>query len=192
MTVACYLKYIEFVSIGGMALSLRYLKAKRQQIFISLITWISVGGVAVGVMALIVVLAVMSGFEDVLKHKIVGTNAHVVVLQLDSHRLTDYEQVLERVRRAQHVIAVAPFVYSQVMLSSGQSVSGVVVRGVPPEMEEAVIDLKAHMTSGSLAGLGAPFEVPVEGGSDTNKDGRTDIVTPTKFGTFIFWGQNRR
>ena len=74
------------------ALSLRYLKAKRQQVFISLITWISVGGVAVGVMALIVVLAVMSGFEDLLKHKIVGTNAHVVVLQLDSHRLQDYER----------------------------------------------------------------------------------------------------
>jgi lipoprotein-releasing system permease protein len=74
------------------ALSLRYLKAKRQQLFISLITWISVGGVAVGVMALIVVLAVMSGFEDLLKHKIVGTNAHVVVLQLDSHRLQDYER----------------------------------------------------------------------------------------------------
>src|SRR5919106_6362830 len=94
------------------ALSLRYLKAKRQQIFISLITWISVGGVAVGVMALIVVLAVMSGFEDVLKHKIVGTNAHIVVLQLDSHRLQDYGQVLEQVRRAPHVVAVTPFVYS--------------------------------------------------------------------------------
>jgi len=135
------------------ALSLRYLKAKRQQIFISLITWISVGGVAVGVMALIVVLAVMSGFEDVLKHKIVGTNAHVVVLQLDSHRLTDYEQVLERVRRAPHVVAVAPFVYSQVMLSSRTNAMGVVIRGIEPTREQLVTDLIKNIREGGLERL---------------------------------------
>jgi len=117
------------------ALSLRYLKAKRQQIFISLITWISVGGVAVGVMALIVVLAVMSGFEEHLKNKILGTNAHVVVLQLGSQRLERYEQVLTQVRRANHVVAVTPFIYSQVMLSSRAQVMGVVVRGIDPERE---------------------------------------------------------
>jgi lipoprotein-releasing system permease protein len=132
------------------ALSLRYLKAKRQQIFISLITWISVGGVAVGVMALIVVLAVMSGFEDVLKHKIVGTNAHVVVLQLDSHRLTDYEQVLERVQHAPHVVAVAPFVYNQVMLSSRTNAMGVVIRGIEPTREQLVTDLIKNIREGGL------------------------------------------
>jgi lipoprotein-releasing system permease protein len=135
------------------ALSLRYLKAKRQQIFISLITWISVGGVAVGVMALIVVLAVMSGFEDVLKHKIVGTNAHVVVLQLDSHRLKDYEQVLERVQRAPHVVAVTPFVYSQVMLSSRTNAMGVVIRGIDPTREQLVTDLIKNIREGGLERL---------------------------------------
>jgi len=135
------------------ALSLRYLKAKRQQTFISLITWISVGGVAVGVMALIVVLAVMSGFEDVLKHKIVGTNAHVVVLQLDSHRLKDYEQVLERVQRAPHVVAVAPFVYSQVMLSSRTTATGVVIRGIEPTREQLVTDLIKNIREGGLERL---------------------------------------
>jgi lipoprotein-releasing system permease protein len=135
------------------ALSLRYLKAKRQQIFISLITWISVGGVAVGVMALIVVLAVMSGFEDVLKHKIVGTNAHVVVLQLDSHRLKDYEHVLEQVRRAPHVIAVTPFVYSQVMLSSRTNAMGVVIRGIDPTREQLVTDLIKNIREGGLERL---------------------------------------
>ena len=135
------------------ALSLRYLKAKRQQIFISLITWISVGGVAVGVMALIVVLAVMSGFEDVLKHKIVGTNAHVVVLQLDSHRLKDYEHVLERVRQDPHVIAVTPFVYSQVMLSSRTNAMGVVIRGIDPAREQLVTDLIKNIREGGLERL---------------------------------------
>jgi lipoprotein-releasing system permease protein len=135
------------------ALSLRYLKAKRQQLFISLITWISVGGVAVGVMALIVVLAVMSGFEDVLKHKIVGTNAHVVVLQLDSHRLKDYEHVLERVRQTPHVIAVTPFVYSQVMLSSRTNAMGVVIRGIEPSREQLVTDLIKNIREGGLERL---------------------------------------
>ena len=130
------------------ALSLRYLKAKRQQLFISLITWISVGGVAVGVMALIVVLAVMSGFEDLLKHKIVGTNAHVVVLQLDGHRLPDYEPVVERVRQAPHVTAVTPFVYSQVMLSSRTNAMGVVIRGIDPVREQSVTDLAKNITRG--------------------------------------------
>jgi lipoprotein-releasing system permease protein len=135
------------------ALSLRYLKAKRQQMFISLITWISVGGVAVGVMALIVVLAVMSGFEDVLKHKIVGTNAHVVVLQLDSHRLEEYGQVLERVRRVPHVVAVTPFVYSQVMLSSRTNAMGVVIRGIDPIREQLVTDLIKNIREGGLERL---------------------------------------
>jgi len=135
------------------ALSLRYLKAKRQQLFISLITWISVGGVAVGVMALIVVLAVMSGFEDLLKHKIVGTNAHVVVLQLDSHRLQDYESVVQRVRQAPHVIAVTPFVYSQVMLSSRTNAMGVVIRGIDPARERLVTDLAKNIREGGLERL---------------------------------------
>jgi lipoprotein-releasing system permease protein len=136
------------------ALSLRYLKAKRQQVFISLITWISVGGVAVGVMALIVVLAVMSGFEDLLKHKIVGTNAHVVVLQLDSHRLKDYEHLVERVQQAPHVIAVTPFVYSQVMLSARTNAMGVVIRGIDPTREQLVTDLAKNIRAGGLERLG--------------------------------------
>jgi lipoprotein-releasing system permease protein len=135
------------------ALSLRYLKAKRQQIFISLITWISVGGVAVGVMALIVVLAVMSGFEEHLKNKILGTNAHVVVLQLGSQRLERYEQVLTQVRRANHVVAVTPFIYSQVMLSSRAQVMGVVVRGIDPEREQLVTDLAKNIREGGLERL---------------------------------------
>lgn len=135
------------------ALSFRYLKAKRKQIFISLITWISVGGVAVGVMALIVVLAVMSGFEEHLKSKILGTNAHVVVLRLDGSRLEQYEQLLERVKHAEHVVAVTPFIYSQVMLSSKSGVMGVVVRGIDPTGERLVTDLAKNIREGGLERL---------------------------------------
>ncbi|MGH8057619.1 MAG: ABC transporter permease, partial [Candidatus Entotheonellia bacterium] len=135
------------------ALGLRYLKGKRQQIFISLITWISVGGVAVGVMALIVVLAVMSGFEEHLKSKVVGTNAHVVVLRLDSSRLEPYAQLLEQIQRAEHVVAVTPFVYGQAMLTSRTGVMGVVVRGVDPKREESVTDLAKNIREGELSRL---------------------------------------
>jgi lipoprotein-releasing system permease protein len=135
------------------ALSLRYLKAKRRQIFISLITWISVGGVAVGVMALIVVLAVMSGFEETLKQKILGTNAHIVVLQLGSPRLEHYEHVLDQVRDAPHVVAITPFIYSQVMLSSRSNVTGVVLRGIDPDREQSVTELVRNIHEGGLQRL---------------------------------------
>ena len=158
---------------------LRYLRAKRSEAFISLITVISIVGVMIGVMTLNIVLAVMTGFEEDLRDRILGFNPHIVLVSY-AGTIANPDEVVQKVRDTPGVAAAAPLVYSQVMLSSGQSVSGVVVRGVPPEMEEAVVDLKAHLTSGSLAGLGAPFEVPVEGGdSDTNKDGRTDTTTLT-------------
>ena len=158
---------------------LRYLRAKRSEAFISLITVISIVGVMIGVMTLNIVLAVMTGFEEDLRDRILGFNPHIVLVSY-AGTIANPDEVVRKVRDTPGVAAAAPLVYSQVMLSSGQSVSGVVVRGVPPEMEEAVIDLKAHLTSGSLAGLGAPFEVPVEGGDkDTNKDGRPDTTTLT-------------
>jgi lipoprotein-releasing system permease protein len=158
---------------------LRYLRAKRSEAFISLITVISIVGVMIGVMTLNIVLAVMTGFEEDLRDRILGFNPHIVLVSY-AGTIANPDDVIRRVRETPGVAAAAPLVYSQVMLSSGQSVSGVVVRGVPADMEEAVIDLKSHLTSGSLAGLGAPFEVPVEGGEkDANKDGRTDTTTLT-------------
>src|SRR5262245_25700082 len=158
---------------------LRYLRAKRSEVFISLITMISIVGVMIGVMTLNIVLAVMTGFEEDLRDRILGFNPHIVVVSY-AGTIPDAETVVRKVKDTPGVAAAAPLVYSQVMLSSGQSVAGVVVRGVPPDLEEAVIDLKAHLTSGSLAGLGAPFEVPVEGTEkDADKDGKPDTTTLT-------------
>lgn len=158
---------------------LRYLRAKRSEAFISLITVISIVGVMIGVMTLNIVLAVMTGFEEDLRDRILGFNPHIVLVSY-AGTIANPDEVVQKVKDTPGVAAAAPLVYSQVMLSSGQSVSGVVVRGVPPELEEAVIDLKAHLTSGSLEGLGAPFEVPVEGtDNDTDKDGRPDMTTLT-------------
>ncbi len=133
--------------------SLRHLKAKRAQKFISLNTWISVGGVALGVMALIVVIAVMSGFGKDLRDKILGTNSHVVVTNITRSGMEDYETILKKVVETEGVNAAAPFILSQVMLTFGGNSSGVVVRGVDPDREAMVSDLEKNLVQGDLGML---------------------------------------
>ncbi len=134
-------------------IGLRYLKSKRRQSFISLITLISSGGVALGVMALIVVISVMSGFERDLRDKILGTNAHVVLLQFGEKGVTDVEQLLPRIVQASHVVGAAPFTLHQVMLTSRYGVMGAVLRGIDPQQVRRVTDLERNMKEGSLDAL---------------------------------------
>ncbi len=115
----------------------RYLRAKRKQVFISLITFLSVAGVTVGVMALIVVIAVMTGFESDLKDRILGVESHLVVLHHGP--FTDHEKVLDKVKKVPGVVAATPFVYSQVMLRSASGASGAVLRGIDPKSAGQVI-----------------------------------------------------
>ena len=135
-------------------ISLRHLRAKRSQKFISLNTWISVGGVALGVMALIVVIAVMSGFGKDLRDKILGTNSHIVVTNITRTGMEDYEAIIEKVIKAEGVNAAAPFILNQVMLTYGGNAAGVVVRGVDPVREAGVSDLEKNLVQGSLEMLG--------------------------------------
>jgi lipoprotein-releasing system permease protein len=136
-------------------IGLRYLRAKRKSTFISIITFISTAGVALGVMALIVVLAVMTGFEEDLKEKILGTNAHVVVLK-NSGGIEGNAGVMDRLKRVPGVVAATPFVYSQVMLTTGSNVSGVVLRGIDPESDARVTNLKKSLVEGRLTDLEKP------------------------------------
>jgi len=112
--------------IGG-----RYLRAKQKQAFISLINILAVAGVTLGVMALIVVIAVMTGATADMKSRILGVEAHIMLMR-HGQGFTDYEPVLERVAATPGVSAVSPFVYSQIMLRSSSGVSGAVVRGIDP------------------------------------------------------------
>jgi lipoprotein-releasing system permease protein len=130
-------------------IGLRYLKAKRKSTFISIITFISTAGVALGVMALIVVLAVMTGFEEDLKEKILGTNAHVVVVKNGSP-MEDYHRVMERLKGFKGVTAATPFIYNQVMVSSGKNVSGVVLRGIDAATDRQVTKLSRSVTEGTI------------------------------------------
>ncbi|MBJ6751905.1 lipoprotein-releasing ABC transporter permease subunit [Geomonas anaerohicana] len=133
-------------------IGLRYLKAKRKSTFISLITLISVAGVALGVMALIIVLAVMTGFEEDLKDKILGTNAHIVVLN-SVGAVQDYPQVMKKIESIDGVVASTPFIYNQVMLSTGKNVSGVVLRGIDVATDAKVTNLHKSMVEGDLKSL---------------------------------------
>jgi lipoprotein-releasing system permease protein len=136
--------------------SLRHLKAKRTQKFISLNTWISVGGVALGVMALIVVIAVMSGFGKDLRDKILGTNSHVVVTNITEADMDDYEAVIKKITKIEGVNAAAPFILSHVMLTYGNNSTGVVIRGVDPGREASVSDLEKNLVQGRLKMLEGP------------------------------------
>jgi len=134
-------------------LGLRYLKAKRKQRFISVITIISVLGVMVGVMALVVVLSVMNGFRSDLMSKILGVNSHVLVLNL-SGTFSGYQQVARKVEKIDGVVAVTPFVYTQVMLNHAGRVSGAVLRGVDPGSAARVVNFDKMIKEGSLSSLG--------------------------------------
>jgi lipoprotein-releasing system permease protein len=142
-------------------IGLRYLRARRQETFISLITVISVLGVMIGVMTLNVVMAVMTGFEETLRDRLLGINAHIALLK-SGDQLSEYEALLQRVIKQEGVVAAAPAIYGQVMLTSGSRVSGVVVRGVDPDRVNAVVDLQRYMKQGSIAGLKQQNPVQVQ------------------------------
>jgi len=132
--------------------SLRYLKAKRKQIFISIITLICMAGVGLGVMALVVVLSVMSGFVEDIKTKILGTNAHLVILQHGS-AMRDYQEVVRKVEGVNGVVAATPFIFSQALLTSETNVHGIVLRGIDPETAGRVINIESTLKKGSLESL---------------------------------------
>jgi lipoprotein-releasing system permease protein len=135
--------------------SYRYLKAKRKQTFISIITFISIGGVALGVMALIVVIAVMSGFENDLKKKSLGLNSHALVLSWDN-TMANYTQVARRVESVPGVTAATPFILTQVMMSSGGQVTGAVLRGIDIQSAPKVISLDRILKKGTWQALEDP------------------------------------
>ncbi|HET6515192.1 MAG TPA: lipoprotein-releasing ABC transporter permease subunit [Thermodesulfovibrionales bacterium] len=140
-------------------IALRYLRSKKRQRGLSFQTAVSIGGVAVGVMALIVVLAVMSGFHEDLQKKILGVNAHVVVLDYRG-TLDHYERVMEKIGRERDVVSAAPFVLGQVMISSGNKGQGVYIRGVDPSLETMTTDIASHLKEGNLSELDGEGALP--------------------------------
>ncbi|MHB8759268.1 MAG: ABC transporter permease, partial [Thiobacillus sp.] len=131
---------------------LRYTHAKRRNHFISFISVVSMGGIALGVMALIVVLSVMNGFQEELRARILGVAAHLEISG-PGDRLADWRPVLAQAQRNKDVVSGAPYVNAQGMLANGDMVRGAIIRGVLPEMESAVADFSRHMKAGRLGDL---------------------------------------
>ena len=133
-------------------ISRRYLKAKRRQGFISLISLISVTGVAVGVMALIVVLAVMTGFTEGLRDKILGINSHIV-LQRAGSTIGNYRDLRQKILTVPGIQAATPYIYSQTMLTGGNGGTGAILRGIDPDSVQGVVSLGDQLIAGTLATL---------------------------------------
>ena len=133
-------------------IALRYFRSKKRHKGISLNTFISIAGVALGVMTLITVLSVMSGFHKDLQEKILGVNAHIVALTYKG-RIEDYNSVQQQIRKVDGVIDAAPFIYGQVMLRSGDRAHGVVVRGIDPVEGTGTTEILHNLKSGNVNGL---------------------------------------
>jgi lipoprotein-releasing system permease protein len=133
-------------------IGLRYTHAKRRNHFISFISIVSMAGIALGVMALIVVLSVMNGFQEELRARILGVAAHLEISG-PGERISDWPGVLEKVRHNKEVLAGAPFVISQGMLANGDMVRGAIIRGIDPELESRVADFAQYMKVGELGSL---------------------------------------
>lgn len=133
-------------------IGLRYTHAKRRNHFISFISIVSMAGIALGVMALIVVLSVMNGFQEELRARILGVAAHLEISG-PAERLPDWRAVLAQARQNEDVMSGAPYVNAQGMLANGDMVRGAIIRGVLPEMEKQVADFEQYMKSGKLADL---------------------------------------
>ncbi len=141
-------------------IGLRYLKAKRKQAFISIITIISIIGVTVGVSAMIIVLSVFSGFEKTLREKILGNQAHLFVFKANQEGMDRYVELLRVVEEVNGVVSAAPFIFNQVMLSSDTTVLGVEIKGIDPDREGKVTDLSRNMKAGRLQDLKEESDSP--------------------------------
>ncbi len=133
-------------------IGLRYTHAKRSNHFISFISIVSMAGIALGVMALIVVLSVMNGFQEELRTRILGVAAHLEISG-PADRLADWRGVLAQAKQNKSVMSGAPYVNAQGMLANGDLVRGAIIRGVEPELENQVADFAQHMRAGKLTDL---------------------------------------
>ncbi len=140
-------------------IAFRYFRSKKTNRGISLNTLISVGGVALGVTALTTVLSVMGGFHDDLQSKILGVNAHIVVLSYTG-KIKDHESLRKNINRIQGVSSSSPVVYGQVMLGFGDRANGVMVRGIEPEIESETTNVLEFIKEGSVGDFVNSPDIP--------------------------------
>ncbi|MBV8477462.1 MAG: FtsX-like permease family protein [Acidobacteria bacterium] len=131
----------------------RYLRAKRRQAFIGVITAISIAGVAAGVASLIIALAINNGFRQDLQARLLGSTAHISLMRIQSDGIKDWLPLLGRLSKQPHIVAAAPAIYEQVLVSRGPRARGAVLKGMLPAYERKVSDLLNSLTLGSAQEL---------------------------------------
>ena len=134
----------------------RYLRAKRRQAFIGIITTISVIGVAAGVASLIVALAINNGFRQDLQQRLIGSTSHISLLRIADDGIKSWPTLLDRLAKQPHVVAAAPAIFEQVLISRGPRARGAVLKGMIPADERRVGDLLNSIKEGSAAALEEP------------------------------------
>ncbi|MCL6506629.1 MAG: ABC transporter permease [Bryobacteraceae bacterium] len=141
--------------------ALRYLKAKRKQAVISIITVISVAGVAAGVMALVVALAVNNGFRNTLERSLLGATAHVTVLEKETRNgIQDWRPLTEKLRTIAHVVSAEPSLYAPVYLTAPLQSEGAILKGIPIDEAQRTTGLAQYMKQGRLADLAQEGRMP--------------------------------
>ncbi len=149
----------------------RYLRAKRRQAVIGVITGISIAGVAAGVASLVVALAINNGFRQDLQDRLLGSTSHINLLRVESDGIKNWRPLMERLSKQPHVIGTAPAIYEQVLISRGPRARGAVLKGMIPAYERKVSDLLNTVKIGSMdpldTGGAEPGLRPGLGGSET-------------------------
>jgi lipoprotein-releasing system permease protein len=140
-------------------IALRYLLARRKQAFISIISLISTVGVIVGVMALVIALALMTGLQGELRDRILGSTAHVYVFRAGAG-ITDYASDIARLRKVPHVVGAGPAILGQGLVTSEQAKAFLSIKGIDPALEKSVTDIGRSMKSGSLSALAEAGDDP--------------------------------
>ena len=141
-------------------LAARYLRAKRRQAVVGVVTAISVLGVAAGVAALIIALAITNGMRRDLQDKLLGSTAHVELMRVDADGIRNWRPLLDRLRQLPHVTAAAPGIYEEVMISRGPRAGFALIKGVIPSQERTVSNVLDSTTSGSAARLDSDATAP--------------------------------
>jgi lipoprotein-releasing system permease protein len=145
----------------------RYLRAKRRQAVIGVITGISIAGVAAGVASLVVALAINNGFRQDLQNRLLGSTSHINLLRTESDGIKEWRPLMERLSKEPHVVGTAPAIYEQVLISHGPRARGAVLKGMIPAYERKVSDLLETVKFGSMDALDK--DASVEGGSETRR-----------------------
>ncbi|MEY4580284.1 MAG: hypothetical protein RL701_4987, partial [Pseudomonadota bacterium] len=146
---------------------IRYLRSKKRD-SVSVISVIAISGVALGVAALLAVMSITSGFQREFRDKVLGVNAHVLVLKYGLN-FDEYREVIARAKKMPEVAGAAPFIINEMMLAKGDRLSGVLIKGVDPDLMPEVLDLPSQMVQGSLVGLRAPGAHPAKRSDASDK-----------------------